>query len=895
MEELERRSCPATLVGGEFGWALEIGLIGSSDSHRVASDTGGNVYVAGGFFGTHDFDPGPATVVLSSYSDDVFLAKLNSQGQLQWLRQFGGEGDDRVNAITVDLDGNITLVGTFHGSADFDPGTGTAILAGESGYSSVYVVQLSSDGDFRWATQFDGPGDDEAAAVVADKNGNLLVAGIFASNCDFDPGPGVSVLDVNTGNRGNNFVVSLTTTGAFRWARQYTAFVSALAFDSVGSAVIGGTFYAQMEVDPTNPANRLVSGNYGSAAFVLKLTPGGDFSWARHMGGLSGSYAGRATGLNVALDSEDNIILGGYFVASVGFDSGVAANVLNSRGQTDAFLLKWSSDGLLLWLRDFGASGYDRVGQVAVLADDTVAVVGEFEFTVDFDSGPSIEQLTSVGRENSYVLGLTKDGAFGWVRQFGGTNATTFTGSIATLGGQDLLLAGSFVNTISVLPEGTSVILRPREAGTSINGGTSGGDRASAGGYWGGFAMLVKVPDTATAPSAPLALAASPMESSVQLSWAIPESDGGAAISDYLIQYSSDSGLTWETFVDGASTLMTAAVTGLVNGSGYLFRVAAVNRIGAGDFSLISEAVVPGPPPLVFSVPRGAVMTIEGLSGDSRIVKQGLGTLILDRANSHTGGTVVEAGVLVVRDPASLGSGPLTALPGVKITVDVGAQQVPINGLELSAASTLDLATGSVRIDSESRLNHGEIIALIARDSEQLSGIVSSSIQPGNFREIGYRVLADGSLQVGYSAIGDANIDGSVNVQDLIAIDAGGKYGSPDTNAGWWQGDFNHDGRVNIADLIALDASGLYGAGSYVPVAPQVAAHYASPKDAIVAVLPATVSQDKFARVASVASGASRVALLDRESQFVWAAIAQQRDVAESGDRTASRRWLVEP
>ena len=140
MEALERRSCPAALVGGTFGWALDIGRIGSSDSHRIAADADGNVYVAGGFFGTHDFDPGPATVVLSSRSDDVFLAKLNSQGQLQWLRQFGGGGDDRVDAISIDPDGNITLAGTFHGSADFDPGAGAAILAGESGYSSVYVV-----------------------------------------------------------------------------------------------------------------------------------------------------------------------------------------------------------------------------------------------------------------------------------------------------------------------------------------------------------------------------------------------------------------------------------------------------------------------------------------------------------------------------------------------------------------------------------------------------------------------------------------------------------------------------------------------------------------------------------------------------------------------------------
>jgi autotransporter-associated beta strand protein len=581
------------LVGGDFGWAVEIGLIGPGDSHRVASDSDGNVYVAGGFFGTHDFDPGPASVVLTSSSDDVFLAKFTAGGQLQWLKQFGGSGDDRVHAICVDPEGNVTLTGQFYGNTDFDPGMGTAVLAGESSYASVYVVQLSSMGGFRWATAFDGPGDDKSTAVAVDGSGNLLVAGSFASTCDFDSGPGTSVLDVTTGNKGNNFVVSLAVNGDFRWVRQYKATVRSLAFDSTGYSLIAGSFYSQMAVDPINSANRLVSGNSGSAAFVLKLTPAGDFSWARHFGGLSGSYGGMASGLGLAVDSQHNILLGGYFKASVGFDSGVSAAAISSRGNTDAFVMKWRPDGSLLWVKDFGASGYDRVSQVAVLAGDRVSVVGEFEFTVDFDLGPSVQERTSAGRENSYVLGLTADGAFDWVRQFGGTNATAFTESIATRQGQDVLLAGRFVNTILALPAGSTAILKPRDASTSINGATSGGDRASASGYWGGFAMLVKAPDSATTASAPMNPSVTPGDRSVQLGWSVPASDGGAAINDYLVQYSSNAGLTWTTFNDGVSASTSAAVTGLTNGASYIFRVAAKNSVGQGTYSVPTTEVIP--------------------------------------------------------------------------------------------------------------------------------------------------------------------------------------------------------------------------------------------------------------------------------------------------------------
>jgi ELWxxDGT repeat protein len=77
------------------------------------------------------------------------------------------------------------------------------------------------------------------------------------------------------------------------------------------------------------------------------------------------------------------------------------------------------------------------------------------------------------------------------------------------------------------------------------------------------------------------------------LSWTAPASDGGAAVSDYVVERSSDGGATWTPFADGISTATTATLTGLVNGVGYRFRVAAVNAAGTGAFGDPSAAVVP--------------------------------------------------------------------------------------------------------------------------------------------------------------------------------------------------------------------------------------------------------------------------------------------------------------
>ncbi len=225
--------------------------------------------------------------------------------------------------------------------------------------------------------------------------------------------------------------------------------------------------------------------------------------------------------------------------------------------------------------------------------------------------------------------------------------------------------------------------------------------------------------------------------------------------------------------------------------------------------------------PSVITVATGQTATDQiTRSGTRPLTKRGEGTLILDRGNAHSGGTVVEAGELVVQHLSALGTGPLRILPGARVTFQVGTGQVVVAGLDLTPTSTLDVGRGSILVTDGGFLDNSGIIALLARKRSHLPwvgpGIMSSSIQPDSFREIGSQVLPDGSLRVGYAAVGDANMDGRVSIQDLIALNAGGKYGTSATDAGWWQGDFNSDGRVTITDLILLVAAGLYGGDSYL-------------------------------------------------------------------------------
>lgn len=94
-------------------------------------------------------------------------------------------------------------------------------------------------------------------------------------------------------------------------------------------------------------------------------------------------------------------------------------------------------------------------------------------------------------------------------------------------------------------------------------------------------------------PGAPGVASGQPGSGRVNLTWTAPTAAGTSPIIDYVVQVSTDNGASWRTFDDGTSAATSAAVTGLVNGTNHVFRVAAVNGVGAGTFSAASAVVVP--------------------------------------------------------------------------------------------------------------------------------------------------------------------------------------------------------------------------------------------------------------------------------------------------------------
>lgn len=221
----------------------------------------------------------------------------------------------------------------------------------------------------------------------------------------------------------------------------------------------------------------------------------------------------------------------------------------------------------------------------------------------------------------------------------------------------------------------------------------------------------------------------------------------------------------------------------------------------------------------VIDVPAGTTVTAPtDVSGPTRLVKRGAGTLVVPAAATHSGGTVVEAGELVVRHERAVGTGGLAIGDAARVRLDLGRSGITLAALSIAATGRLDMGTSRIDVATggfdaaaiSSRLRTG------CSDGgwNATSGIVSSAAGAAVNRAVGMVVGDGGVLTIAWAAPGDTNLDGVIDLIDIGDLLAASSF---DTGAasGWAAGDFNYDGVMDVIDVLALLSSDLFDRGPY--------------------------------------------------------------------------------
>lgn len=408
-------------ASGNFLWAKQFGGDDSNSPvtpKSIALDPSGNVYITGYFHGAPDFDPSAGTFsITTSIFDEAFIVKLDASGNFVFAKSIGGANIDQGVAIKVDASGNIYSTGYYRGVADFDPGVGTYTLNTIASSFDVFISKLDGSGNFVWAKNTSGGGDEKPVGLDLDNAGNVYVTGNFLYTTDFDPSATVfNLVPSNTGQN-NTFVLKLDPSGNFGWAKmlQGTSDVvsTSITIDGLNNIYTTGHFIGTADFNPSATTNTLTSnGSYD--IYISKFDAAGDYVWAKSMGSTQIDL-----GLSLTTDASNNIYSTGSFMLSVDFDPNIGTNTLTAMhsSHSDAYLLKIDASGNFGWARQLGSTNLVGTQGNSIKTDGSGNIIlgGGFQGPVDFDTEATTYTMTPapgynfVFKMNSGTVGINEN------------------------------------------------------------------------------------------------------------------------------------------------------------------------------------------------------------------------------------------------------------------------------------------------------------------------------------------------------------------------------------------------------------------------------------------------------------------------------------------------------
>jgi hypothetical protein len=388
-------------AAGNFLWVKQIG------GFSIKLDALGNIYIAGSFQGTVDFDPGVGTFNLTSAGNtDIFVCKLDAGGNFIWAKNMGGTNAEYAYEIAVDASYNVYTTGYFTSFfADFDPGSGSYYLF-PNGLSDIFVSKLDASGNFLWAKQIGGSNLDLGGSIAVDGVGNAIVVGTFSSTViDFDPGPGSYTLSNNGGM--DFFIEKLDPAGNFSWAKAIGGATDDAAISVF--ADLSGYIYTTGYFSGSNVNFDPISGTFsmssfgGNDVFISKYDPSGNFIFAKQLGGSLNDI-----GQSVFADGTGHIYLTGSFEGTCDFDPGSSTVNSVSNGLSDVFINILDPAGNFYWSGQLGGPNNDIGYSLAATPIGEIYTGGDFYSNIaDFDCGIGTYTLGSAGNSDAFIHKIT--------------------------------------------------------------------------------------------------------------------------------------------------------------------------------------------------------------------------------------------------------------------------------------------------------------------------------------------------------------------------------------------------------------------------------------------------------------------------------------------------------
>ena len=411
--------CAKYDLSGNYVWAFRVGGTGNDRILGVTVDISGNVYICGFTSGTVDMDPGTPVVNLVSTLYNSFFAKYTSAGAYSFAKQLSGDYSE-ANDIQIDASLNIYVAGDWSESVDFDPGTGTVTMGTSSATQiDGYFAKYSSTGVYSWAKRIGGIGVDYITQIALCSSNNIRIGGQFSSTCDFDPST-TSTANLVSAGGSDAFYAKYDNSGNYQWAYGLGGtsndYVNGLRLDASSNIFLTGKFTGtNIDFDPGAGTSLLTGSSTGyiaeydnSGIYLAAYSTGSATSEGRglYVGSsvyFTGSFQGTVDfdfGTNVGSQTSsggDDIFIAKYNVCA-GFPpiqpGSISGNTTICEGSVNTYSISTVAGATsYTWTLPSGWAGSSTLISINATAG---AASGNITITADNSCGASTPQTFSV-------------------------------------------------------------------------------------------------------------------------------------------------------------------------------------------------------------------------------------------------------------------------------------------------------------------------------------------------------------------------------------------------------------------------------------------------------------------------------------------------------------------
>jgi hypothetical protein len=543
-------SMTSTVFAAEptYSWTKTIGDTQYDYARASAVDSSGNVYIAGTFTGTVDFDPSGTTEEYTSATTEVYITSYDANGSYRWTRVFDGNTYNAVNDITTDTNGRVILTGSFQGTSDFNTSGAGGDYAAQA--TDGYAVVLGNDGSYVGAVPLGSAGSDTGQGVSVDPQTNsFVVTGTFGAALDFDLSGDTHSLTPVGGL--DIFLARYTSSLTYEWAHAFGGAgnegVGDSVTDSSGNSYVICGFANSIDINPDDSTEQTVSSNGDDDMCIVKVNANGAFSWGRTIGGDGYDYME-----GIAASSNALYLTGGYASSSIDFNPTDGTDTQTSDTTDNIFLTKLNLNGTYGWTRVMGTSGYEWGQSVITNSAGDPILTGSFDDTVDFDGTDETDSHTSVGGDDAFITEYEADGDYAWTMVFGTTTSEGPYG-VSASPSDKISVIGHFLGTVD---------FDPTDAGT---------DSIASQGNTDAFVITLQDSVDASAPTVTVNSVTTPTSaSSVVMSGTATDTLKNVAS----VSYQNDRTIgTWtsctpsDSSYDSVSEAFSCSLTGLTDGS----------------------------------------------------------------------------------------------------------------------------------------------------------------------------------------------------------------------------------------------------------------------------------------------------------------------------------------